>query len=75
MANNGAIDEQRLLRNKYAEEDAEDYSNGEMRSSNYDDDVDPNDLMQPMPMGRNASAGSRSARATGLFDSEDEDDY
>ena len=71
MANGVAIDEQRAYRNQIAKEAAELAPAARYQGNADDDDVDPNDIMQPMAAG---SGQPKPSKPYGLYDSEDEDD-
>ncbi|PIL24311.1 hypothetical protein GSI_14064 [Ganoderma sinense ZZ0214-1] len=71
LANGVAIDEQRAYRNEIAKEAAALPPAARYQGRADDDDVDPNDIMQPMGAG---SGQPKPSKPYGMFDSEDEDD-
>lgn len=73
MANGVAIDEQRAYREEIAKEAAS-YAHAMAYPGRADDeDVDPNDIMQPMGVG-SGQLQPKPSKPYGMFDSEDEED-
>ena len=76
MAVGSAIDEQRAFRNKFAREDAyvahSAATNGYPAREDGEDEIDPNDLMQPMPSGPGRGR-THTTQPSGLFNSDDEE--